>query len=205
MKYKRNLYRVADLKPDYLGFIFFPGSPRYMRNRLRPPDLSSLTSSIKKVGVFVNETRENLMRLAKSYQLDVVQLHGRENPGYCKFLQKKGLEVWKAVGLETPFNFDDLEPFEECCSHFLFDKKTVLYGGSGEKFEWDVLNRYRLETPFFLSGGLAPGDVRLIHSISHDRLAGVDLNSGFETGPGVKDIILLETFIKKIKHNYENG
>lgn len=198
MKYKVNLYQVSGLNPNYLGFIFYRRSPRYMADLINPSDLSGIPASIKKVGVFVNEPKEDILHRVETYHLDVVQLHGNETPSYCKFLYERGISVWKAVGLADSEDFGKLEQYAEYCTNFLFDKKTIFWGGSGKKFNWKLLEKYMLGTPFFLSGGLGPGDINSIKSVSHEKLAGVDLNSGFESEPGMKNIKLLENFINEL-------
>jgi phosphoribosylanthranilate isomerase len=134
--------------------------------------------------------------------LQILQLHGKESPAYCRELKKQGYRVIKAFGIETdqPFPTENVQRYEGSCDYFLFDTKTPIHGGSGQKFNWELLNDYRGTIPFLISGGLSPGDAEVIKAFSHPQLMGVDLNSGFETSPAVKDTTLLQTFIEQLLH-----
>ena len=193
MKFLGNIQAVAALHPDFMGFIFYPRSPRYAE----PLDISALNalpSSIKKIGVFVNENLENILTIVYKYKLDGVQLHGTELVGMCKELREAGLIVIKAFPIAEAYNFKVTKAYEGTCDYFLFDTRTDTYGGSGVKFNWKMLDEYKGETPFLLSGGIAPDDAEAILKIKHPKFAGVDLNSKFEISPGLKDVELLKQF-----------
>lgn len=177
---------------DYIGFIFHPKSRRYTANSF--PSLHA-----KKTGVFVNLPIKDVIRTAKLEKLDAVQLHGGEPPEYCAALQQ--LTVIKSFGVDASFDFSELRNYEPYVDYFLFDTKTELHGGSGKKFNWELLNNYQLETPFFLSGGIRPEMLPEILELNHSKLAGIDLNSGFEKSPGIKNLQLLKQFIHELNSN----
>ena len=181
-----------------MGFIFYPKSPRYAEP-LDVEILQSLPTSMKKVGVFVNEDLERILTLVFKYKLDGVQLHGTENKDICQKLKETGLIVIKAFSIAEANNFKVTSTYEGVCDYFLFDTKTDAYGGSGIKFDWTILDEYKGETPFLLSGGISADDAEAILKINHPKMAGIDLNSKFELKPGEKNIELLRGFLKEIR------
>ena len=198
MKYSENIQEAAALKPDFMGFIFYPKSPRYAE----PLDITALDAlppSIKKIGVFVNESKENILTIGYKYKLDGVQLHGSELVDMCRELKKLGYIVIKAFPIAEAYNFRVTKGYEGVCDYFLFDTKTESYGGSGVKFNWQILKEYKGETPFLLSGGIEADDAEAILKIEHPKFAGIDLNSKFEIKPGLKNISLLKEFISHFK------
>ena len=197
MRDERNIRAVEHLDIDWMGFIFYPLSSRYVGEQL-----SYLPEKVTRVGVFVNEQPEIVRKRAEQSRLQILQLHGKESPAYCRELKKQGYRVIKAFGIETdqPFPTENVQRYEGSCDYFLFDTKTPIHGGSGQKFNWELLNDYRGTIPFLISGGLSPGDAEVIKAFSHPQLMGVDLNSGFETSPAVKDTTLLQTFIEQLLH-----
>ena len=194
MREKDNILQADALNPDYLGFIFYPPSPRFFGAATIP------VIRAKKVGVFVNEPISSLLNIAKNHDLDTIQLHGTESPDICRTLRSSGYEVWKAFNVNEFTKTDELMPYAGLCDYFLFDTKTSLPGGSGKKFNWDKLPELSSVSPFFLSGGIGPEDVNRIKALNVHNMAGVDLNSGFETTPALKDINMLAAFIKKIRN-----
>jgi phosphoribosylanthranilate isomerase len=198
MKFPGNIADVTALKPDFMGFIFYPKSPRFAEP-LDMATLRSLPTSIKKIGVFVNENLENVLTIATKYNLDGVQLHGTELESMCKELHKSGFIVIKAFPIAEAYNFKVTKKYEGTCSYFLFDTKTDAYGGSGMKFNWGMLDEYVGETPFLLSGGIAADDAEAILKIEHPKLAGIDLNSKFEVSPGLKNVEMLRSFLKEMR------
>ncbi|MFB6318199.1 phosphoribosylanthranilate isomerase [Saccharicrinis sp. FJH54] len=201
MLYKDNIKDVAALNPDLMGFIFYPKSPRYVVGKLNPEILVSLPPSIIKTGVFVNETFENILDLAKIYDLTAFQLHGEESPQFCDRLRDLGFIIIKAFRIDEDFDFKQLKSYELSCDYFLFDTKTSAYGGSGKKFDWNILNRYNNSKPIFLSGGIGPGDESVISGLSNLNIYALDLNSKFEIEPGFKDVKQLTTFVTNIRMN----
>jgi len=196
---KDNTGLIAKTLPDFIGFIFYPGSKRYVG---KTPDRSlfnNIPSGILKTGVFVNGEPSLIVETTKSYGLDLVQLHGDESAKYCKSLQKAGITIIKAFGISNSFDFTTLEKYVEVCEYFLFDSKTGNGGGSGSKFDWAKMEEYHLGKSFFLSGGIGPEDAASIRQIKHKSLFAIDINSRFEIRPGLKDKNMIETFINEIK------
>ncbi|MGZ3872258.1 MAG: phosphoribosylanthranilate isomerase [Mucilaginibacter sp.] len=194
-----NIKAVAALNPDFMGFIFYRPSPRFV-NELQAAALDEIPASVYKTGVFVNEEEDTINELINRYSFDAVQLHGNESPDLCASLQKKA-KVIRAFGIHPGFDFDQLRQFENKVDFFLFDTKTDSHGGSGNTFDWSILNKYQLATPFFLSGGLSPANIGEINSLAHPQFYGVDLNSNFELSPGLKDIKKLEEAFNTIKQS----
>lgn len=196
MKFTGNREEVEKLPIDLLGYIFYPPSKRYVG---KDPDAGLFSSSKSKVGVFVNENAFEILALAKNLGFEWVQLHGKENSKTCLILKKQGLKIIKAFSVDEKFQFYKTKPFEGVADYFLFDTKTTLPGGSGKKFNWEILGKYNGSTPFLLSGGIGPEDAAGIKKIDHPLLAGIDLNSGFEDEPGLKNIEKLKQFIEELK------
>ncbi|NCD71748.1 phosphoribosylanthranilate isomerase [Mucilaginibacter agri] len=186
LKAPENIKAVAELQPDYMGFISYGLSPRFIGD-LKASVLNDLSDSIKKTGVFVNESLEHIGSLIREYGFDAVQLHGYENPEFCEALKGRAT-ILKAFGIDEEFDFEQLKPYVGHVDYFLFDTKTDKHGGSGKTFNWGILDNYNLEIPFFLSGGLSPDNIEQVIFIKHPQFYGVDLNSRFETAPGIKDI-----------------
>lgn len=197
MKNPENILAVAGLHPDFIGFIFYPKSPRYAMP-LDENVLKALPKEILKIGVFVNESLENILTISYKYKLDGVQLHGTELVEMCNKLKSIGYVVIKAFPIAEAYNFKVTKSYQGACDYFLFDTKTDAFGGSGLKFNWKILDEYIGETPFLLSGGINVDDVEAIQKIDHPKFAGVDLNSQFEANPGFKDVKLLKEFIKTL-------
>ena len=187
MKNPDNIEHLAVLKPDYIGFIFYEKSKRFIGNNLHIKDLH-IDPAIKKVGVFVNASYDYILNNIRKHALDLVQLHGDETPEFCNFLYKKGIKISKAFQIHEDFDFTKLNDYQTVCDYFLFDTKTKNYGGSGRKFDWDILKRYDNKKPFFLSGGIDLQDVESIKKLSEMNIHAIDINSKFEIEPGFKDI-----------------
>jgi phosphoribosylanthranilate isomerase len=196
MKHTQNRQEVEKLDVDFMGYIFYPLSKRFVGEN---PETGLFNSEKPKVGVFVDENAFEILALAKNLEFEWVQLHGKENPKTCQLLKRQGLKIIKAFSVDDNFNFETTQPYEKVANFFLFDTKTKNHGGSGEKFNWAILEKYDGHIPFFLSGGIGPEDVENIKKIQHPKLTGVDVNSGFEDEPGVKSIEKLEKFIAEIK------
>ncbi len=195
-----NISEVASLTPDYLGFIFWKPSKRCFKE-----ELPELPHNIKKIGVFVNETIQEILYKIQDHNLVGVQLHGKESPEFCRELQKKakGIEIIKVFSIRNEFNFEVLKPFDDVCDFFLFDTKGKLPGGNGYTFEWSVLEKYPSTKPFFLSGGIGIEEVDKIKSFLQTSASkycyALDVNSKFEIEPGLKDTDKLKQFIDQIK------
>jgi len=195
MKFTQNREQVEALGVDMLGYIFYSPSQRFVGET---PDTGLFNSEKSKVGVFVNENAFEILALAKNLDFEYIQLHGKENPKTCNILKNQGLKILKAFSIDEEFKFKTTTAFEGVVDYFLFDTKTKQHGGSGKKFNWKMLDTYSGEIPFFLSGGIKPEDAQTIKSLSHPKLAGVDLNSGFEDEPGLKNIKKLTQFIYEL-------
>lgn len=196
MKFTENRAQVEQLPVDLLGYIFYAPSKRFVGEQ---PDAGLFNSDISKVGVFVDENAFEILGLAKNFGFEYIQLHGKENPLTCRILKNQGLKVVKAFSVDDTFEFNKTSGYIGVVDYFLFDTKTKLHGGSGQKFDWEVLEKYTGKTPFLLSGGIGPDDAESIIQLDHPMLAGVDLNSGFEDEPGLKNIDKLNHFINELK------
>ncbi|CAN5385795.1 phosphoribosylanthranilate isomerase [soil metagenome] len=201
MRDKENIESLSSLKPDYLGLIFYPGSKRYVGENYDAENILNLPSQIKKVGVFVNSSQEEILKKAGKYQLDFLQLHGDESAEFCKKLNQLGFKIIKAFSLSEEFDFEILKQYEPFVSYFLFDTKGENYGGNGVAFNWEILKKYQEKTPFFLSGGIDLHHVEEIKNLNLKRLHAIDLNSRFEIQPAFKDIEKLNLFKKRLFGN----
>jgi phosphoribosylanthranilate isomerase len=193
MRDGENIMAVALLRPQYMGFIFYPKSPRFVGESFDIP--ANLPASIKRVGVFVSESNDVIIGKSKSLKLDLVQLHGNESPAQCDELKATGLGVIKVFSIDDAFNFESTKPFREVTDYFLFDTKGKYYGGNARTFNWKILDKYDQEVPFFLSGGLSPDNVNTLGDLQKMNLHALDLNSGVEISPGLKDIEKIRTIV----------
>ena len=192
MRDAENIRAVEALGIDMMGFIFWPKSSRYVSERP-----AYLPTSCQRVGVFVDESIDKVMQYTAAFQLDVIQLHGGESPEYVSRL--KGLKVIKAFNIATADDLKQVKLYEGLADCFLFDAKGRSVGGNGTQFDWDVLQGYTGKTPFLLSGGIGPDDAGRVTDFEHPRCIGIDLNSRFETAPGLKDVDKLKAFLEKVK------
>jgi phosphoribosylanthranilate isomerase len=201
MRDAQNIRDVEALGIDWIGMIFWPKSKRYVAE---VP--SYLPEHLKKVGVFVDSTLDDILQHISDYQLDIIQLHGQESPDFAKAL--KPHTIIKAFNIEKADDLLQTEKYEGIADYFLFDTRKpprevggwLPPGGTGEKFDWSVLTAYQGKTPFLLSGGIGPEDAESVKSFHHPRCFGIDLNSRFESEPGFKDINQLKTFINKLRY-----
>ena len=198
-----NLRQVDRLDADWIGLNFYPPSPRYLNLRALPPAGSD---EPERVGVFVDEMPQTILSRIVAFHLGIVQLHGSERAVMIQNLRRslvpdirEKLVVIKAINVATAADFSQCGEYEGVVDYFLFDTKGALHGGNGEKFNWDLLDAYQGKTPFLLSGGIGPDDADALRAIRHPLFRGVDVNSKFETAPGVKDIDLLRSFIKRLR------
>lgn len=203
MREPENIRDAAALRPDYMGFIYYRKSPRYVGEDFAPvwaPELKG----IRKTAVLVNEPLDSALEIINRLGFEAVQLHGSESPAYCREVKKSGVELLKVFGVFAGFDFRQLEAFEPFADYFLFDAKTDAYGGSGKRFSWEQLRNYQSETPFFLSGGLDPDNLEeAMKAMAGLPLYALDLNSRIESAPGVKNIEKAAEAIRLIKQ-YEN-
>ncbi len=198
MKLAANIAAVASLRPDYLGFVFYEKSPRFI-NDVSAELIKYIPAEIKTVGVFVDEDLDIVKKKINLYQLKAVQLHGKESPGFCADLKAEfgNVEIIKAFGVDEHFDFGSLKEYQHLVDFFLFDTKTKAHGGSGKTFDWKILDHYSLDKPYFLSGGIDLEHIAALSKIEDERLFVLDINSRFEVEPGVKDVEMVSTFIKE--------
>jgi phosphoribosylanthranilate isomerase len=185
MREPENILSVAALNPDYMGFIFYPPSPRFVGKDFMLPEGFPLL--IAKVGVFVNASSEEMIREMKRLSLDYLQLHGNESPEQVAELKKAEMKIIKVFSVDEQFDFTKLIPYEPHVDFFLFDTKGKYYGGNAMAFDWEILRHYQYDTPFFLSGGISPENVEKVSSLAALNIHSLDINSGVEVSPGVKD------------------
>lgn len=194
-----NIKDILEMQPDYVGFIFYPKSPRYSN----PDDLVEITSnwasSTKKIGVFVNEKPQTIVEIANKLTLDYVQLHGNESIEEVKFLKEKNINVIKAFSVNEQFDFSCLADYENHTDYFLFDTATPNYGGSGQSFDWSILKENSIQKPFFLGGGLRAESISIIEALELNNLHALDFNSKLEKEPGVKHTELTRTILNQVK------
>ena len=200
MRDPENISGVAAALPDFLGFIFYPKSARFVGEEFSAQRLENITASIQKVGVFVNELPAKVIEICRKLNLQVAQLHGNESPEYCRQIKASGLTVFKAFSVDDSFDFEQLSGYTEVCDYFLFDTKGHLPGGTGRKFDWELLKNYTGSVSFFLSGGIGPDDLEAIRNFEHPRWRGLDVNSGFELSPALKDVEKVQQFIREIRN-----
>ena len=195
MRELENISALSELNPNYIGFIFWSESSRFVDKKTPPLD-----KKIIKTGVFVDATFDYILTKIKDHQLDAVQLHGQESCSYCKVIKDYGLKVIKSFSIKNTFDFNTLEDYENSCDYYLFDTKGKLPGGNGFSFDWKILNEYPSQKPFFLSGGIGVDNLNEIKKLVKTKLPihAIDVNSKFETAPGNKNIELLKKFKKKI-------
>lgn len=193
MRDSENIRAIEQTKADLMGFIFHPKSPRFVASL---PEY--MPKKQKRVGVFVNASLEQIIAKAQKFSLEYIQLHGDEPPAFCSELKNRGLKVIRAQRIA---NTDDIIRAESynMADLMIFDTKTELYGGSGKKFNWQLLEDYKGCVPFLLSGGIRSDTFEEIKAFFHPQFAGIDLNSGFEISPALKDVGKLNNFIEKIK------
>jgi len=193
MKFENNIIDVAEMQPDYLGFIFYENSKRNF-NGIIP----EIPESIKKIGVFVNTKLDFIVDKIEKYNLQGVQLHGDESPELCASLKEYDVIVIKVFSIKNQFNFSLLDPYEDVCDYYLFDTKGKQPGGNGYPFNWNVLKKYKSNKSYFLSGGIGPNELDalllFLKRPESDLCCTLDLNSKFETASGIKDIKSLKNF-----------
>lgn len=187
MREPDNIAAVAALQPDFMGFIFYPKSSRYVGPELSRAMLAQLPAGIRKVGVFVDASVAEMLTQVAALGLDMVQLHGHETSATCQALRAAGVPVIKAFAVGEMLDVEVLTPYVGSCDYFLFDTKGVQPGGNGTAFDWNLLAAYELPVPYFLAGGLELAHAEALRNLRLPGLVALDLNSRFETAPGLKD------------------
>lgn len=199
MREMNNLRQLSELAVDYVGFIFYAESKRFVSDGLMDQLFSIPPVRIKKVGVFVHEAFDVILDKIRRYHLEVVQLHGKESVSQCLALKEEGVMVIKAFGVNEYIDFLMLKPYLNAVDYFLFDTQSPSYGGTGRAFDWNILRKYPYDKPYFLSGGLGLENLKQLKELSDDRLFALDLNSKFETESGIKDVKGVAEAIKIIR------
>ena len=198
----KQLQQLDALNVAFAGLIFHKDSPRYVVGKIAKDELKDADFDLKKVGVFVNADYDEIMQMIDDYGLDVVQLHGDETPELCEELSDE-VEVIKAFSISDKItSIDDMSvDYDDVCDYYLCDtaSKNGKVGGTGEKFDWKLVKKSKIEKPFFLSGGISLDDLELIKSFKHPDYFGIDVNSRFEKSPGIKDMALLLQLRQGIK------
>jgi len=198
----KQLQQLDALNVAFAGLIFHKNSPRYVVGKIAKDELKDADFDLKKVGVFVNADYDEIMQMIDDYGLDVVQLHGDETPELCEELSDE-VEVIKAFSISDKItSIDDMiVDYDDVCDYYLFDtaSKNGKVGGTGEKFDWKLVKKSKIEKPFFLSGGISLDDLELIKSFKHPDYYGIDVNSRFEKSPGIKDMAMLLQLRQGIK------
>jgi len=197
IKYKDNIDLVSTLEIEMIGLNFYEPSIRYVGNTIHSDAFDTIKPTIKKVGVFVNESIEKIKGIATLFNLDYIQLHGNESIDFCTELSMTH-DIIKVFRVDDSFTFDSTIGFE-CSKYFLFDTNCKNYGGSGKKFKWERLNQYTGDIDFLLSGGIGPNDAEELLSFAHPRMIGIDINSKFEDRPAHKSPRLIKSFIQALK------
>lgn len=196
MKHPSNYLEVLALQPDYIGLIFYKNSQRCIKESLTPEMLTN--SGVKKVGVFVNASMDEVELTILEYKLDAIQLHGSESPDFCLNFKDR-IQVIKAFSIHNNFDFKETVPYKQVCNQLLFDTKGKRPGGNGMAFNWDKLREYDQHTPFFLSGGIGLNNIQEALDLKNIYLYGVDVNSGAEVSPGVKNLEIVKQLINKVR------
>lgn len=199
MKYPDNIFEVANLKPDYMGFIFYSKSVRFVNKDEVKETIKEIPMDIAKVGVFVNHPFSEVIDICQRLELDFAQLHGKEPLDYTNEIKNKGIDIIKVFHMDNNFDWSQTKEFSSIADFFLFDTSSHQYGGSGQKFDWKLLTNYKDDTPFFLSGGIALDDIPIIKKLKHSQLWGIDINSRMESSPAFKNIDRVQTFINELK------
>lgn len=199
MRELENIQQLAqEIRPDWMGLIFYAKSPRFVADDI---DLSLFNLPISKVGVFVNESEEEILRKAAAFNLKAIQLHGQESVEFVAGLSKKNsLEIWKVVSVNKEIDWESLRGYLPFVSKFLFDTASPKHGGTGKKFDWSILETYPFDKGFLLSGGIDEDSWEEILEFAalNPMMQGVDLNSKFEDYPALKNIEKLKNFIQHL-------
>ena len=194
LKSPANIRSVDALGVDYVGLIFYHKSPRYVTSAWTPQELNA-----KKVGVFVNASHEEIRHRIHHHDLTAIQLHGDESPDFCHQCRELRVEVWKAIPVHEEVDLSRIGDYEEVVDYVLLDTKTVKRGGSGERFDWNILSTYASEVPFWIAGGIGPENAAEIRALELPSFYGIDINSRFERAPGEKNIEQIKSFLHELR------
>lgn len=198
MRDAHNVRAVGELHPDYMGFIFYKSSPRFVGDQFNIP--KDLPINIKRVGVFVNEVLDRVQLLIHKHQLDFVQLHGDESVAYAQELKSR-VGVIKVFRIDEDFDFGSTSEYESTVDFFLFDTKGKRYGGNAMRFDWNLLKKYVGSTPFFLSGGISESNIQDLKDFRHEMFWGIDINSGVEEQPAIKSVDKIKSLLRSLNES----
>lgn len=195
---KHNVKEVLSLRPDYMGFILYEKSPRFVNIEELEEIFKYDFQNTQAVAVSVNKDIDELSALLSRFNFKLVQLHGSENADYCKDLKKRfpEIEIIKALAVESE-QIPDFSNYQETVDYLLLDTASANFGGSGQSFDWKILADFYSPKPFFLAGGINPDNIESALAINNENLCALDLNSGFEESFGRKDIQSLERFLTR--------
>ena len=206
-----NIRDISALGVDMIGLIFYPPSPRYVQQfssgaGIIPDYAPDMGKTPLRVGVFVDDMPQNIVTRGYNYKLDYIQLHGNEPRETLENLRatidhdiKPKIKIIKAISVSSAEDIKKYKEYVGAADLFLFDTKCKTVGGSGEQFDWQVLQAYDGDVPFLLSGGIGPDDAERIKNFHHPKCIGIDLNSKFEIEPALKDVEKLKQFLVKVK------
>lgn len=206
-----NIRDISALGVDMIGLIFYPPSPRYVQQfssgaGIIPDYAPDMGKTPLRVGVFVDDMPQNIVTRVYNYKLDYIQLHGNEPRETLENLRatidpdiKPKIKIIKAISVSSAEDIKKYKEYVGVADLFLFDTKCKTVGGSGELFDWQVLQAYDGDVPFLLSGGIGPDDAERIKNFHHPKCIGIDLNSKFEIEPALKDVEKLKQFLVKVK------
>lgn len=195
LKHEQNIREVIPLRPDAIGLIFHPESPRYVNTSFSEATLDAMQMIPYRVGVFVHQSIEEIPKILVTYQLNSVQLHGPYTPEDCENLKNRGLKIIKAIMIDKEIQSSDYQAYSDCVDYLLFDTKGPQPGGNGIGYERDLLKNYQSKTPFLISGGIDLDEAMALRNFNHPAFAGIDINSKFEVEPGIKNIERLKKLL----------
>ena len=206
------IQELISLNTDFLGFIFYEKSPRFVLNHLSLEEISEI-KHLGKVGVFVNESVEKITEISEKANLNFIQLHGDEDENFIIELKKsvkKEVKLIKVFRVGETFNFK-FSIFNSLVDYFLFDTDSKAFGGTGKTFDWQILNEIEIPIPYFLSGGISLENIKNLQNFVKVNMRenktltklntpfALDINSKFETEPGSKDLEKIKTFKSLLK------
>jgi phosphoribosylanthranilate isomerase len=186
MRDHENIMNLASLRPDFMGFIFYPKSPRFVGFDFQLP--LDFPTEVKRAGVFVNDNPSRVLEVADRYKLDFLQLHGGETVQQCHELRSHNYKIIKVFSVDNSFDFASAKFYLGAVDFFLFDTKGQHYGGNAKTFDWSILKKYDLDVPYFLSGGLTPENIPSALELNDPKLYALDINSGVEDSPALKNL-----------------
>jgi phosphoribosylanthranilate isomerase len=199
---EEQLVKLHQVGVTFAGLIFYPKSQRYVLRHMTTSQIKK-ENNVNKVGVFVNASIEEVLQMVDECRLHMVQLHGDETPRYCEKIADY-ISVVKAFRVSESDNIGwRIKDYMDVCDMFMFDTEGAGYGGTGKKFDWNKLKEVTVGKPYFLSGGIEPGDVQRLKDFEKSpeakALFAIDINSRFETIPGIKDLDLVKKFIQELQ------